>query len=53
MPFAAVNGINVHYDLDEARDGELVVLVNGLADDLSTWDYQVPALRKAGYRILR
>ena len=39
MPFAAVNGIDVHYRL--AGDGpETIVLVNGLADDLETWAFQ-------------
>jgi 3-oxoadipate enol-lactonase len=28
------------------------VLVNGLADDLETWAYQVPAFVQAGYRVL-
>lgn len=27
--------------------------VNGLADDLQTWDYQMPAFLAAGYRVLR
>lgn len=27
--------------------------VNGLADDLLTWDYQVPAFLSAGYKVLR
>lgn len=52
MPKVDLNGISVNYQL-EGEDGDLVVLVNGLADDLQTWDYQVPALLKAGYRILR
>ena len=51
MPFAAVNGIDVHYRL--AGDGpETIVLVNGLADDLETWAYQEAALTAAGYRLL-
>jgi 3-oxoadipate enol-lactonase len=29
------------------------VLVNGLADDLASWDFQVPALLAAGLRVLR
>jgi 3-oxoadipate enol-lactonase len=42
MPFASVNGIDVHYRL--AGDGpETIVLVNGLADDLETWAYQEAA----------
>lgn len=56
MPTADVNGITVNYQLEGGPDiagGELVVLVNGLADDLQTWDYQVPALLEAGFRVLR
>ncbi len=39
MPFAAVNGIDVHYRIDGSR-AETIVLVNGLADDLETWAFQ-------------
>jgi pimeloyl-ACP methyl ester carboxylesterase len=51
MPFASVNGIDVHYRL--AGDGpETIVLVNGLADDLETWAYQEADLTAAGYRVI-
>ena len=53
MPTAKCNDITVNYELEGSGDGELVVLVNGLADDLQTWDFQVPALLEAGYRVLR
>lgn len=53
MPTIDVNDITVNYQLEGGSDGELVVLVNGLADDLQTWDFQVPALIEAGYRVLR
>ena len=52
MPFAHVNDIDVNYLL-EGDGPETVVLVNGLADDLLTWVYQVDALLAAGYRVLR
>lgn len=52
MPTASVNGININYAIDGAGE-ETVVLVNGLADDLETWAYQIPALHAAGYRVLR
>ncbi|MER6628046.1 alpha/beta fold hydrolase [Streptomyces sp. NPDC000987] len=52
MPIAAVNDIQIHYRL-EGEGPETIVLVNGLADDLTTWDYQVPAFLEAGYRVLR
>ena len=48
----SVNDIDINYLLE--GDGvETVVLVNGLADDLLTWVYQVDALLAAGYRVLR
>ncbi|TKA62710.1 hypothetical protein B0A55_10635 [Friedmanniomyces simplex] len=54
MPTVEANNITINYRLDAPDPShDLVVLINGLADDLTTWDYQVPALLKAGYRILR
>jgi pimeloyl-ACP methyl ester carboxylesterase len=52
MPTVSVGDIDINYVL-EGDGRETVVLVNGLADDLTTWDYQVPALLAAGYRVLR
>ncbi len=52
MPFAHVNDIDINYLL-EGEGPETVVLINGLADDLLTWVYQVDALLAAGYRVLR
>ena len=52
MPIERLNGIDLHYRLE--GDGERVmVLVNGLADDLESWAEQVPAFLAAGYRVLR
>jgi 3-oxoadipate enol-lactonase len=52
MTTISVRDIEIAYELD--GDGpETVVLVNGLADDLGTWAFQVPALLEAGYRVLR
>ncbi|CAN5131562.1 alpha/beta hydrolase [soil metagenome] len=51
MPVAHVNGIDINY-LDEG-EGEAILLINGLADDLTTWDFQVPDLLAAGYRVVR
>ena len=51
MPFAAVNGIDVHYRIAGAGP-ETIVLVNGLADDLETWAFQEAELTGAGYRLL-
>ena len=52
MPFALVNGVELNYRL-EGEGSETVVLINGLADDLETWVYQVDALLAAGFRVLR
>lgn len=52
MPFAHVNDIDINYVV-EGEGPETVVLINGLADDLLTWVYQVDALLGAGYRVLR
>lgn len=52
MPTAALNGLQVHYRL-EGDGPETIVLVNGLADDLETWIFQVDDLLAAGYRVLR
>src|SRR5205085_7493095 len=52
MPIAHVNGIDLNYRL-EGEGEETVVLVNGLADDLETWVFQIDALLGAGYRVLR
>ena len=52
MPTASVNEVELNYSL-EGDGPETVVLVNGLADDLTTWGYQMDALLAAGYRVLR
>ena len=51
MPTADVEGIEINYRI-EGDGPETLVLVNGLADDLETWAYQVPAFVGAGYRVL-
>jgi 3-oxoadipate enol-lactonase len=52
MPTANVNGIEINYKLEGEGD-ETIVLVNGLADDLETWVFQMEDLLGAGYRVLR
>jgi 3-oxoadipate enol-lactonase len=52
MPVAAVGGIDINYKLEGEGD-ETIVLVNGLADDLETWAFQMEDLLAAGYRVLR
>jgi 3-oxoadipate enol-lactonase len=52
MPVARVNDIDVNYRL-EGDGAETIVLINGLADDLETWVFQVDDFLAAGYRVLR
>src|SRR5947207_13799963 len=52
MPMTRVNDIDVNYKL-EGDGPETIVLVNGLADDLETWAFQLDDLVGAGYRVLR
>jgi 3-oxoadipate enol-lactonase len=54
MPTAHVNGITINYQIDGPDSAaETVVLINGLADDLDSWGFQIPALVEAGFRVLR
>ena len=52
MPTATVNDVTLNYSL-EGEGEQTLVLINGLADDLASWDFQVPALLGAGLRVLR
>ena len=52
MPIAALNDIALNYRL-EGDGEETIVLVNGLADDLETWAYQVDDFIADGFRVLR
>ena len=52
MPVAHVRDIDINYELD--GDGpQTIVLINGLADDLNSWAFQLEDLLAAGYRVLR
>lgn len=54
MPTAQLNGITINYEIDGAATAaETIVLVNGLADDLQSWGFQIPDLVEAGFRVLR
>ena len=54
MPEAHVNGVTLNYLIDgEDTAKGTIVLINGLADDLLSWGFQIPALVEAGYRVLR
>jgi 3-oxoadipate enol-lactonase len=52
MPTATVNGIEMNYRV-EGDGPETIVLVNGLADDLETWIFQMEDFLGAGYRVVR
>jgi 3-oxoadipate enol-lactonase len=52
MPMIKVNDIDINYEL-EGDGPETIVLINGLADDLTTWFAQMPDFLNAGYRVLR
>jgi 3-oxoadipate enol-lactonase len=52
MPIAQVNDVELNYRL-EGDGEETIVLVNGLADDLGTWAYQVDDFIASGFRVLR
>jgi 3-oxoadipate enol-lactonase len=52
MAIASVNGIDIRYEL--SGDGpSTIVLVNGLADDLDAWGFQIDDFLAAGHRVLR
>ncbi|KAK6428510.1 hypothetical protein LTR95_015344 [Oleoguttula sp. CCFEE 5521] len=52
MPFASISSLEVHYQISGENSHPWLVLINGLADDVSTWDPQIPAFTGAGYRVL-
>ena len=54
LPKTTVNGISINYEIDgDGAPNGTIVLINGLADDLLSWGFQIPALVEAGYRVLR
>ncbi len=54
MPYAAVNGIELHYRVDGEQNGDApwIVLSNSLGSDVSMWTPQVAAFSKH-FRVLR
>ena len=48
--FANVNGITLHYV--EEGSGPLVVMLHGFPEFWFAWRHQIPALAKAGYRVV-
>jgi 3-oxoadipate enol-lactonase len=53
MPSAEANQTTIHYRFDGPQKGPVIMLAHSLASDLSMWEFQVPALVRAGYRVLR
>ncbi len=47
----AINGVNYHVGEQGAGD-KVVVLLHGMPDTSSVWRFQIPALAKAGYRVI-
>ena len=52
MPFARVQGGQIHYRLDGKQELPVLVLSNSLGTDLSMWDAQAPAFTEH-FRLLR
>jgi 3-oxoadipate enol-lactonase len=52
MPFAPVEGGQIHYRLDGKEESPVLVLSNSLGTDLSMWDAQVRAFTEH-FRVLR
>jgi 3-oxoadipate enol-lactonase len=52
MPFALVEGGQIHYRLDGKQESPMLVLSNSLGMDLSMWDAQLPAFAER-FRLLR
>ncbi|GAF88130.1 unnamed protein product, partial [marine sediment metagenome] len=50
MPFAAVNGVNLYYEL-HGDSGEPLVLVHGYTGDISDWRHQIPEFSRT-HRVL-
>ncbi len=46
------NGIDIHYQIDGRPDAPWVTFVTGIANDVTMWDGQIPALAQ-DFRILR
>ena len=52
MPFAPVQGAQLHYRFDGLQELPVLVLSNSLGTDLSMWDSQIPAFTQH-FRVLR
>lgn len=52
MPHAAINGIDLYYEISGQEDGPPILFSNSLASTLHMWDPQMPAF-EAHYRVIR
>jgi len=52
MPFAPVEGVQLHYRFDGPQELPVLVLSNSLGTDLSMWDAQIPVFTQR-FRVLR
>jgi 3-oxoadipate enol-lactonase len=52
MPFAQLNDLRIHYDLDGPNNAPTLVFSNSLGANLSMWDPQTSVLRRE-FRVLR
>jgi 3-oxoadipate enol-lactonase len=52
MPKAAINGVNINYQLDGTERAPVLMFSNSLGSNLTMWDRHIPAFEK-DYRILR
>lgn len=53
MPEIKANATTLNYRWDGPAEGPVVMLAHSLGAHLGMWDWQVPALTEAGYRVLR
>ncbi|MDE0927288.1 MAG: alpha/beta hydrolase [Acidimicrobiales bacterium] len=51
MPFADVNGQNLHY-VDHGGEGPVIILSHGFAMGHEMWDEQIAPLAAAGWRVI-
>lgn len=53
MPLAPISPtVTLNYTISGPSTGQWIVLINGLADDLTTWPANIPSFTAAGYQIL-
>lgn len=53
MPWIEANGVSLEYFLDGPADGVPLVLIHELGGTAHSWDRVMPALERAGRRVLR